>query len=382
MTVPFLDLTAQYADLGEDLDAAVARVVRSQRFILGPEVEGLESEVAAYLGCAHAVGCASGTDALLLPLRALELPPGAEVVVPAFTFFATAGAVWNAGLTPVFADVDGRALNLTAETIEAALTPATRAVIVVHLYGRMAPMDPILELCRERGLVLIEDAAQAFGATGLVGGRSVFAGTVGDVGCLSFFPTKVLGGYGDGGMVLTDDPGLAERVAKLRVHGGRQMYHHEFVGTNSRLDALQAAVLRVKLPHVPRWVAGRRAIAAAYAAALDGSGVEAPPGVPVDGAGAGDSFNVFTVRVPHRDRVKGRLEAAGIGVAIYYPVPLHLQQCFQGLGYRPGSFPVAEEAAGTVLSLPIYPEMPTAHVERVAAELRAAVRDGTSRDTD
>lgn len=409
MSVPFLDLTAQYANLREDLDAALARVVHSQRFILGPEVEGLESEVEAYLGCGHAVGCASGTDALLLPLRALELPPGAEVIVPSFTFFATAGAVWNAGLKPVFADVDARSLNLTAETIEAALTPATRAVIVVHLYGRMARMDPILELCRARGLVLIEDAAQAFGATASVGGRPAYAGTVGDVGCLSFFPTKVLGGFGDGGMVVTDDPVLAERVARLRVHGGRQMYHHEFVGTNSRLDAIQAAVLRVKLPHVAGWIADRRAIAGAYHAGLAGSGVGLPPGAPaagcaqddveggeparVGGDGAGeaprdgaggqrDVFNVYTVRVTERDRVRARLEAAGIGAAVYYPVPLHLQECFRDLGYGPGACPVSEEAAGTVLSLPVYPEMPARHVEHVVAALRAAVRDGTGRDTD
>ncbi|HUG00865.1 MAG TPA: DegT/DnrJ/EryC1/StrS family aminotransferase [Longimicrobiales bacterium] len=396
MRVPFLDLAAQYRELQVDLDAAVARVVRDQRFILGPEVEGLEFEVADYLGSQHAVGCASGTDALLLSVRALGLPPGAEVVVPAFTFFATAGAVWNAGLRPAFADVDPRTLNLTAETIEAALTPDTRAVIVVHLYGRMADMDPILALCRERRLVLIEDAAQSFGATGDVAGRRARAGTVGDLGCLSFFPTKILGGFGDGGMVVTDDPVLADRVAKLRVHGGRQMYHHEIVGTNSRLDALQAAVLRVKLPHVDRWIAARRALAGSYHDGLRGTDVALPPGAPsrdprtgatrggAEGAGAGhgDAFNIYTVRVPGRDRVRARLASAGIGVAVYYPVPLHLQECFRPLGHGPGAFPVSEEAARAVLSLPMYPEMPAEHVEIVVAALRGAVRGADGRDTD
>jgi dTDP-4-amino-4,6-dideoxygalactose transaminase len=345
----------------------MARVVEDQRFILGPEVEGLEREVADYLGSAHGVGCASGTDALLLALRALELPEGTPVVVPAFTFFATAGAVWNAGLRPVFADVDPASLNLTAATIEAALVPEARAVIVVHLYGRMADMDPILALCRARGLTLIEDAAQSFGATARVAGREVRAGAAGDAGCLSFFPTKILGAFGDAGMVVTDDAALAERIAKLRVHGGRQMYHHDVVGTNSRLDALQAAVLRVKLPEVGRWIERRRAVAAAYGEALAETSFATPP------RGAGDVFNVYTVRTADRDAVRTRLAEAGIGTQVYYPVPLHLQECFASLGHGPGDFPVSERAAGTVLSLPIYPEMPAEHVDRVAAELRAAV---------
>lgn len=368
MNVPFLDLRAQYDSLRPGLEAAMARVIEAQRFILGPEVEGFEDEVAAYLGTPHAVGCASGTDALLLSLRALDLPAGTPVVVPAFTFFATAGAVWNAGLRPAFADVDPETLNLTAETIEAALTPDARAVIVVHLYGRMASMDDIVALCRSRGLVLIEDAAQAFGAEAAVGGRAVRAGTVGDLGCLSFFPTKILGAFGDAGMVVTGDPALAERIAKLRVHGGRQMYHHEMVGTNSRLDALQAAVLRTKLPSVDGWIERRRAIAAAYAKALAGVGVALPP------VGEGDVVNVYTVRTGRRDAVRARMSEAGVGTQVYYPVPLHLQDCFAPLGHGPGDFPVSERAAETVLSLPVYPEMPAGHVERVAAALREAVR--------
>ena len=369
MSVPFLDLHAQYLALRPGLDAAMARVIEAQRFILGPEVEGFEDEVAAYLGTPHAVGCASGTDAILLSLRALDLPAGTPVVVPAFTFFATAGAVWNAGLRPAFADVDPETLNLTAETVEAALTPDARAVIVVHLYGRMASMDDIVALCRSRGLVLIEDAAQAFGAARVSNGRAVRAGAVGDLGCLSFFPTKILGAFGDAGMVVTGDPALAERVAKLRVHGGRQMYHHEMVGTNSRLDALQAAVLRTKLPHVDGWIDRRRGIAAAYAGALEGAGAALPA------VGGGDVVNVYTVRTGRRDAVRARLSEAGIETQVYYPVPLHLQACFASLGHGPGDFPASERAAKTVLSLPVYPEMPAEHVDRVAAALRDAVRE-------
>jgi dTDP-4-amino-4,6-dideoxygalactose transaminase len=371
LTVPFLDLRAQYRDMRSRLDGALERVVEDQRFILGPEVEGLEAEVAAYLGTTHAVGCASGTDALLLTLRALDLEPGTPVIVPAFTFFATAGAVWNAGLRPVFADVDPVTLNLTRDTIEAAYEPGTGAVIVVHLYGRMADdMDAVAELCRARGMALIEDAAQSFGASGPAGGGTVRSGAVGLAGCLSFFPTKILGAFGDAGMVVTDDADLAERVAKLRVHGGRQMYHHEMVGTNSRLDALQAAVLREKLPAVDGWIDRRRAVAAAYADGLAGTSIGLPP------IGAGDVFNVFTVRTPDRDAVRARLADEGVATQVYYPVPLHLQPCFASLGYGRGDFPTSEAAAETVLSLPIYPEMPADHVERVVAGLRDAVPAG------
>ncbi len=262
MAVPLLDLQPQYRALRESLDAALREVVESQRFVLGPVVESFEGEAAARLGATHAVGCASGTDALLLALRALQLAPDTEVVVPAFTFFATAGAVWNAGLRPVFADVDPENYNLSAATVERALTPRTRALVVVHLYGQMAEMAPLIELARARGLALIEDVAQAFGTRQRIGGEWRTGGTVGELGCFSFFPTKILGAFGDGGMVTSEDSELAERVRKLRVHGGRQMYQHEMVGTNSRLDALQAAVLSVKLPHVervdPRTPAGRR----------------------------------------------------------------------------------------------------------------------------
>ena len=241
MNVPLLDLAPQYHALKADLDAAVLRVVESQRFVLGAEVEALEAELAAYLGVKHAIGCASGTDALLLPLKALDAEPGSDVIVPSFTFFATAGAVWNAGFRPVFCDVDPETFNVTAATLDAAWTEKTVAVIPVHLFGQMAPMAEIRAWAAKKGVFVLEDAAQAIGAKSADG----MAGAVGDAGALSFFPTKNLGGFGDGGLVTTDDDALADKVAKLRVHGGRQMYHHEMVGTNSRLDALQAAVLRV-----------------------------------------------------------------------------------------------------------------------------------------
>lgn len=361
--VPFLDLKAQYDALRPELDDAIAAVVASQTFILGPVVEGFEGQLEERLGSRHAVGVASGTDALLLALRALDLPPGSGVVVPAFTFFATAGAVWNAGLRPVFADVDPTTFNLTADAIEAVLTPDVRAVVVVHLYGLMAPMEPLLDLARARDLFVIEDVAQAFGSRQLVRGEPTGAGTLGDFGAYSFFPTKVLGAFGDAGAITSEQDDLAETVRKLRVHGGRQMYHHEMVGTNSRLDALQAAVLSVKLPHVDEWIAARREIARRYDEALAGLDEIRTPFVP---AGNEHVYGVYTVRAQRRDALRAALADAGVGSNVYYPVPLHLQPCFAELGGRRGDFPISEDLAGDVLSLPIYPELPAAAAERVA----------------
>ena len=268
MPVPLLDLERQYASIQTELDRAVAEVVRSQRFIMGPRVEQLERELSERIGIRHSIGCASGTDAILLSLKGLDLPAGSAVVVPTFTFFATAGAVWNAGLEPVFCDIDPATYNLTAETLSAALTPRTRAVVVVHLYGQMADMMPIMQLCEERGIAIVEDAAQSIGARQLIDGVQREAGTLGTTGSFSFFPSKNLGAFGDGGLITTNDDRLAERIRKLRVHGGRQMYEHEMVGTNSRLDALQAAVLSAKLPHLARWTEARRMHAAQYDACL------------------------------------------------------------------------------------------------------------------
>ena len=366
--VPLLDLQAQYASISDELDAAVAEVVHSQRFILGEPVERLEAEIADRVGVDHAIGCASGTDALLLPLKALELDPGAEVIVPAFTFFATAGAVWNAGLRPAFADVDPDTFNLTAATIEAALTPGTRAIVVVHLFGQMAPMGPILELAERHGLAVIEDAAQSIDARQRIDGEWKAAGSLGTAGAFSFFPTKNLGGFGDGGLMTTGDEALADRLRKLRVHGGRQMYHHEMVGTNSRLDALQAAVLRVKLPHLDAWTEARRANAARYDAALaDVDGITPPAVAPENH----HVYNQYTIRARDRDEVQARLAAEGIGSGIYYPVPLHLQACFAELGYAEGDLPVSERLAEEVLSLPVFPEL---GAERQDAVISAIAR--------
>jgi len=370
MTIPLLDLKAQYATIAEAVQEALDRVVTSQYFILGPEVEALEREMADYLGVRHAIGVASGTDALLLPLLALEAETTAEVILPAFTFFATAGATWNAGLRPVFCDVDPGTFNVTVDTLEAARTERTRAVIPVHLFGQMAPMEEIQAWADTHGILVLEDAAQAIGARreGGPGGEFTMAGAWGQMGAFSFFPTKNLGGFGDGGMVTARDDGLAERVRKLRVHGGRQMYHHEMVGTNSRLDALQAAVLRTKLPHLDGWTAARRENACRYESILkDVPEVAVPPVLPSNF----HVYNQYTLRVPLRDELRAHLDDKGIGSGVYYPVPLHLQACFSSLGGAPGDLPVAETLCQEVVSLPIYPEVGLGAVEIVAEEIRA-----------
>jgi dTDP-4-amino-4,6-dideoxygalactose transaminase len=375
MPVPMLDLQAQYRTIRDELDAAVRDVVESQRFILGAPVERLEAELAGRVGVPHAVGCASGTDALLLALKALDLPAGSGVAVPSFTFFATAGAVWNAGLRPVFVDVDEAEFNVTAERLEPALEAGAIAVMPVHLFGQMAAMGPILERAQARGAAVIEDAAQAIGAAQRAGGAWREAGSLGTLGCFSFFPTKNLGGYGDGGLITTGDGELADRLRKLRVHGGRQMYHHEMVGTNSRLDALQAAVLLAKLPYLDGWAEARRRNAAAYGELLEDVDAVITPMTLPDNVHV---FNQYTIRVAGgpeaRDGLKRYLEARGIGSAVYYPVPLHLQECFRDLGYRAGDLPVTERLAGEVLSLPVYPELAREQVVEVAEAVRSYFR--------
>jgi dTDP-4-amino-4,6-dideoxygalactose transaminase len=362
MSVPLLDLQRQYATIKDEIDEAVMRVVTSQRFILGDEVERFEQAVASYTGSKHAIACASGTDALLLSLKALPLEPGDEVVVPSFTFFATAGAVWNAGFTPVFADMDPDSFNMTAENVRAVLTPRTRVIMVVHLYGQMAPMHEVLALAKERDLFVIEDAAQSLGARQQFDGNDAHSGTLGDIGCYSFFPSKNLGAFGDGGLMVTDDDELAARLMKLRVHGGRQMYHHEMVGFNSRLDALQAAVLAAKLPHLDSWAEARRAHARAYDAAFsDHDRVK----VPQVEAGNYHVFNQYTLRVADRDGLKKHLDADRIGNSIYYPVPLHLQECFAELGGQQGQLPVTEAAVREVISIPVFPELSADERSRV-----------------
>jgi len=369
MAIPLLDLKRQYADIEDEIREALDRVVASQGFVLGPEVEAFEEEMATYLGVPHAVGVASGTDALLLPLKAMDAETGDEVIVPAFTFFATAGATWNAGLKPVFCDVDPETFNVTVETLEAVRSSRTRAVIPVHLFGQMAPMEEIQAWADRHGILVLEDAAQAVGARrrGGPGGDSTMAGAWGRMGAFSFFPTKNLGGFGDGGMVTSRDDELAERIRKLRVHGGRQMYHHEMVGTNSRLDALQAAVLRAKLPHLDGWTAGRRENACRYDGLLSGvDGVEVPPVL----EGNFHVYNQYTLRVERRDELRSHLGEKGIGSGVYYPVPLHLQACFAPLGGTEGDLPVAESLCRRVLSLPVFPELETESVDAVGEAIR------------
>ena len=364
MEIPLLDLKQQYESIRKEIGNVLEEVVSSQRFILGPEVEALEKEVSDYVGAAHGVGCASGTDALLLPLRALEADREAEVVLPAFTFFATAGAVWNAGLRPAFCDVDADTFNVTRATVEAAWSERTRAVVPVHLFGQMAPMEDVASLAGAGGAFVLEDAAQAIGARR----NGVAAGAAGDACAFSFFPSKNLGGFGDGGMITTSDERLAARLRKLRVHGGLKMYHHEVVGTNSRLDALQAAVLRAKLPHLGAWTAARQANARLYDELLtDVPGVIPPRVQP----GNVHVYNQYTVRAERRDALRDHLAERGIGTGVYYPLPLHLQECFRSLGYARGDFPVSERLAEEVLSLPVFPELGEERVRRVCAAIRA-----------
>ncbi|HSJ06962.1 MAG TPA: DegT/DnrJ/EryC1/StrS family aminotransferase [Longimicrobiales bacterium] len=364
--VPLLDLKGQYRALKGDIDAAVARVVDAQWFILGPEVAGLEAEIAAYTGVAHGVGMSSGTDALLAALMALGVGPGDEVIVPTFTFFATAGVVARLGATPVFVDIDPGTYNVLPDAVAAAVTERTRAVIPVHLYGRMADMDAVMAAVRGRDIAVIEDAAQAIGAFDHAGRK---AGSVGGMGCFSFFPSKNLGGFGDGGMTVTDDEGTASRLKMLRMHGMEPKYFHAMVGGNFRLDALQAAVLRVKLRHLDDWSAARRRNAGLYRDLLDEGGVLDRIGVPADEPG--HIYNQFVIRTPDRDGLQAALRAGGVGTEIYYPVPLHLQECFGGLGYPPGSMPNAEAAARETLALPIYPELREEQIDHVAAVIIA-----------
>lgn len=362
MTVPLLDLKAQYADIKQEMDAAVHRVLDSTRFIGGPEVSGLEEEIARYSQCAHAIACASGTDALLLALRALGVGPGDEVVTTAYSFFASAGVIVNVGATPVFVDIDPSTYNLDAHRLEAAITPSTKAVIAVHLYGQCCDLTAVKAVCEKKKIWLIEDAAQAIGAEWE--GRR--AGSVGDISCFSFFPSKNLGAAGDGGMVTTQDAALADRVRLLREHGSRPKYYHALVGTNSRLDALQAAILRVKLKHLDRWSEGRARNAALYDQLLEG----APVGRPFRDARARHIYNQYVIRMPKRDQVRERLTELGVGTEIYYPVPLHLQKCFASLGHQEGDMPHSEAAARETLALPIYPELTEEQIRYVAASVR------------
>jgi dTDP-4-amino-4,6-dideoxygalactose transaminase len=367
LSVPLLDLVAQYRTIKDAVLPALQSVIDRQQFIMGPEVGELECAIAGLTGVRQAVACASGTDALLLPLKAMQLAPGDEVITPAFTFFATAGAIHNAGGTPVFVDIDPATFTVDPGAVEAAITPRTRAIMAVHLYGQMAPMERLLALAERHGLAVIEDAAQSIGARRVIAGRAHSAGSLGLVGTLSFFPSKNLGAWGDGGMMLTQDEALGARLRKLRLHGGAKQYHHEEVGTNSRLDTLQAAVLLVKLQFLARWNAARREHAAGYDQAFTGHPAVCPPRVD---PGNEHVYHQYTIRAERRDELAAHLKGRGIGHAVYYPVGLHLQPCFASLGYRKGSLPATEAAMGSVLSLPIYPELSDAQQDEVIAAVR------------
>jgi dTDP-4-amino-4,6-dideoxygalactose transaminase len=369
MSVPLLDLQGQYAPLREEILSAIVRVCDSQRFIGGPEVEGFEREIAASIGVPYAIGLTSGTDALLVALMALGVGPGDEVITPTFSFFATAGAVSRVGATPVFVDIDPLTFNLDPAKVKEAIGPRTRAIVPVHLYGQCADMDPILAMASENNLAVIEDAAQAIGAT--YRGRQ--AGTIGTVGCFSFFPSKNLGAFGDAGLLTTADERLAHEVRLLRNHGAEPKYFHHRIGGNFRLDALQAAVLRVKLPHLDRWTEMRQRNADRYDRLFAASAAAAAIVLPARLADCRHIFNQYVIRVPRRDSVRARLDAAGIGTEIYYPVPFHLQECFAPLGYRAGAFPAAEAAAAETLALPIYGELAEAQQREVVDAVARAV---------
>ncbi|RLD01147.1 MAG: transcriptional regulator [Chloroflexi bacterium] len=363
MKVPLLDLVSQYKEIKPEIDAAIQRVLDSGYFILGPEVVALEAEVADYLGVAHGIGVASGTDALILALRALDIRAGDEVILPAYSFFATVGAILHVGAIPVFVDVDEKTYCIDAEQVRAKISEKTKAIIPVHLYGQSADMDVLVEIAAEHDLRIIEDNAQAFGAE--YKGRKT--GGIGDIGCLSFFPSKNLGGYGDGGMVVTDNPKLAENLRMLRVHGWKKKYFPEVLGYNSRLDALQAAILRVKLPYLDGWNDGRRKVAHAYSSAL--AGIENLR-TPYEAPDRKHVYHLYILQIPNRDELESHLKEAEIGTSVYYPQPLHLAEPCRALGYKEGDFPVAEKASAETIAIPVYPEMSNEQIDYVVEVLK------------
>jgi dTDP-4-amino-4,6-dideoxygalactose transaminase len=358
MKVPLLDLKAQWATIREEALRAVAEVLDSQLCIGGPKVDELEQKIAAISGCKFAVGVSSGTDALLCGLMSLDIGPGDEVVTTPFTFFATAGSIARAGATPVFVDIDPRTYNINPGLIEPALSKRTKAIMPVHLFGQMCDMDPIMSIANRHRLHVIEDAAQAITAT--CKGRK--AGSIGTCGCFSFYPSKNLGAAGDGGMIVTNDEALRQRLALMRNHGAEAKYFHQHIGGNFRLDPIQAALLLVKLPHLDAWSQARRLNAARYDGLFQGSPVCSPHIHP----DCHSIYNQYVIRVSRRDELLEHLKRRDVGCEIYYPVPLHLQQCFRSLGYKPGSFPQAESAAREVLALPCYPELSPEQLAYVA----------------
>jgi len=366
MQVPLLDLKAQYATIKEEVEAAIAEVMASQHFILGPKVTACEAAIAKYSACAHAIGVSSGSDALLVCLMAENIGAGDEVITTPYTFFATAGAIARVGATAIFVDIDPSTYNLNPSQIASKITSRTRAIIPVHLYGQMAEMDPVMKMASQHQLVVIEDAAQAIGAE--YKGRR--AGSIGHYGCFSFFPSKNLGAAGDGGMVVTRDAERAEKVRVLRSHGSKPKYHHRLVGGNFRLDAIQAAVVSAKLPYLDGWTAGRQRNAKLYnqlfAEAGLANSVVGLPAIVTDR----HIFNQYVIRVSRRNELQSYLQGKCIGTEVYYPVPMHLQECFSYLGHKPGSFPESEQAANETLALPIQPELTEAQLRYVVECVR------------
>jgi dTDP-4-amino-4,6-dideoxygalactose transaminase len=369
MAVPLLDLKAQYRPIRDEVLAALARVCDSQQFILGPEVEALEREMATALEVRHAIAVSSGTDALLLALMALDIGPGDEVVTTPYSFFATAACIARLGARPVFVDIDPATFSLDLSGIAAALSPRTRAILPVHLFGLSADIEPILAVARQADVPVVEDAAQAIGAT--FKGRPV--GGFGALGCFSFYPTKNLGAFGDAGLVTTADATLARTVRLLRTHGEEPKYYHHLRGGNFRMDAVQAAVLRVKAPRLPVWTEARRLNAQRYRRLFADAGLAAHVTLPIEPPGRRHVYNQFVIRVRERDALKRHLAAAGVGAEIYYPVPLHLQACFRDLGYRAGDFPHAERAADESLAIPMYGELTLEQQQEVVAALASFV---------
>ena len=376
MKVPLLDLRAQHESLRDELLAAMQRVIDAQQFVLGPEVQAFEGEIARYTKTRHAVGCASGSDALLLALMALGVTAGDEVITSPFTFFATAGSIARLGARPVFVDIDPLTYNIDPAGIEAVITSRTRAIMPVHLYGQCAEMDPLLEISKRHHLPVIEDAAQAIGSED----RGRQAGSMGRIGCFSFYPTKNLGGAGDGGLLTTDDDALAQRLMTLRVHGGASEYHHQEVGINSRLDTLQAAVLRVKLKYLNGWSAERQKKAQRYNQLFREAKLEFELIPPFVRAETRHIFHQYVVRVPeHRDAIIKHLSHKGVGTKIYYPIPLHKQECFDYLGYKEGAFPEAERAALETVALPCFPELTDEQQRYVVDTISSFQASGSSK---
>jgi len=378
MKVPFFDLKSQSLSLKNDIQSAIDEVFETQQFIMGPQVQTLEKTIAQYCQTQYAIGVASGSDALLLALMALGIGPGDEVIMPPFTFFATAGSVLRIGAIPVFVDIDSDTYNIDPTKIEEKITPKTKAIMPVHLFGQCADMDPILQISNAKQIPVIEDAAQALGSVYHPNSSSTGrrAGQMGNLGCFSFYPTKNLGAFGDAGMVVTNDPTLAEKVRLLRVHGSQPKYYHKWIGINSRLDTIQAAILLVKFRYLEKWTEARQRHAQKYGELFQDicSNVEALK-LPAIQYQNRHIFNQYVIRVPKRDPLQKFLSEEGIGTDIYYPLPLHLQECLSFLNYRQGDFPVAEKASGETLALPIYPELTEAQQERVVDRIKTFYRN-------